>query len=305
MDDVGVSTKSCFVAVVGRPSAGKSTLLNRICGHKVAIVSPTPQTTRNAVRGILTEPRGQLVFIDTPGYHHSQRKFNLHMRDLVHQTIRDAEVVLYLIDIVRPAGEEERDLAAIVAAERAHIPTICALNKTDLATPEQKSAARDALAGLLPEATPLSISAQTGDGVAELLDALFAAAPEGDLLYPEDVYTDQPPEFRIAEVIREKAIATAREELPHAIFVEVADLEIRPSADDREEQMWIRAFLNVERESQKGIVVGRGGRNIKWIRQAAQRELGRLFPYRIHLDLRVKVSGNWRHNDAILRKLIQ
>jgi GTPase len=305
MDDVRGVRKSCFVAVVGRPSTGKSTLLNRICGHNVAIVSPTPQTTRNAVRGILTEPRGQLVFIDTPGFHHSQRAFNLHMRDLVHQTIRDAEIVLYVVDALRPAGTEEQDLAHLVAEHRQSLPVICVVNKTDRATSEQVQTARTSLAQLLPDATVLPISAQTGSGVDELIDALFEAAPEGDMLYPEDVYTDQPPEFRIAEVIREKAIATAREELPHAIFVEVADLEIRPTADDREDQMWIRAFLNVERESQKGIVVGKGGENIKRIRQSAQRELGRLFPYRIHLDLRVKVSANWRHNEAVLRKLIQ
>lgn len=304
MDDVGGTTKSCVAAIVGRPSAGKSTLVNALCGHKVAIVSPIPQTTRNAVRGVLTEGRGQIVFIDTPGFHHSQRRFNQHMRGLVEQTLADVEVVLYVVDATRAAGEEERELASLLALAARDLPTIAAVSKGDLATEARREKARASVAELVPGAPIFQISAQEGTGLAELVDELFSVAPVGELLYPDDVYTDQPPEFRVAEIIREKAMLQTKQELPHALYVEVADMEVRPRPGKEAQQLWIRAFVHVERESQKGIVVGSGGTKIKQIRQSAQAEIGALFPYRIHLDLRVKVSSNWRADDSLLGRLI-
>ena len=287
--------KSAFVAVVGRPSSGKSTLLNRLCGGKVAITSTVPQTTRNKIRGVVNRPAGQLVFIDTPGYHDSERKFNTHLRELVLSSIKEADVVLYLIDLSRPPGPEERSLMELLEPCRGRL--VAALNKADLSSGFEE-ALRSALGEKLPGIDPVVISALDGSGTEELVEKILAAAPEGDMLYPEDIYTDQEPEFRIAEVIREKAIRQTRAEVPHALFVEIADMEM---ADGK---LWVRAFLYVERESQKGIVVGKAGARIKAIRTEAEQELRDLFPYPVALDLRVKVRKKWKSQDALIRRLI-
>jgi GTP-binding protein Era len=289
--------KAAFVGLVGRPSAGKSTLLNRICGHKISIISPVPQTTRNRVRGICNAAEGQLVFIDTPGFHLSDRKMNLHLTDLVARTLEEAELVLYLVDSTRPPGEEERALVALLAPHAG--TTVVGLNKTDLPSARIEDA-RQALVGALPGERIFPVSALSGAGVPELLGALWKLAPEGQRMYPEDHYTDQNPEFRITEIIREKAILQTREEVPHALYVELSDLEMR----EQEGLIWARGFLFVERESQKGILVGKGGERIKAIVRAAQEELRELFPYPVQLDLRVKTRPKWRSNERLLRRLI-
>jgi len=289
--------KSAVIVIVGRPSAGKSTLINLLCGNKVAIVAPTPQTTRNKIRGIMTEARGQLILIDTPGYHNSDKKFNLRLREMVNEALGDVDMVLYVNDSARAAGEEEDAVAARLSGFEG--PVLIALNKTDV-TPNLAEENRAFIAERIPRAMFVSVSALLGKGIDELKDALFSLAPEGEALYPPEFYTDQDPEFRAAEIIREKAILATREEVPHALYVDIADME-----EDGEDRLWIRAFLVVERDSQKGIVVGRGGEKIKEIRTSAQKELGKLFPYRIHLDLRVKVNPRWRRDDALLRKLMR
>ena len=295
-------SKSGFVAIIGRPSAGKSTLLNTLCKEKVSITSPVPQTTRNKIRGIVSDSRGQIVFLDTPGYHQSDRKFNTYLRRLAESTLEEADAVLYVADLSRRPGPEERDVLALLA--QTSLPRICALNKSDL--PQTfADRYRELLAESLPESAIHQVSAVTGDGLPSLLDALFSALPEGEAFYDPDFYTDQAPEFRIAEIVREKAIARAREELPHAIYVEVADMEMREPEDGREAMLWARVFLNVERDSQKGILVGKGGEQIRDIRLEAQRELNEIFPYRIHLDLRVKVQPKWRTRDPLLRRMVQ
>lgn len=291
--------KSASAAVVGRPGSGKSTLINKITGHKVSITATVPQTTRNRIRGILTEERGQIVFIDTPGYHLSDRKFNLRLRDLVTGTLKEVDLILYLVDASRAAGQEEEAMADRLASLES--PVLAVLNKTDLA-PETLEENRLFIAGKLPRAEILELSALTGEGLPALMDRVFDLAPPGEPLYPPDYYTDQDPEFRVAEIIREKAINLTREEVPHALYVEVADMETREEGGKN--RLWIRAFLVVERESQKGILVGRGGTRIKEIRTAAQRDLGRIFPYRIYLDLRVKTRPRWRRDENLLRDLI-
>lgn len=290
--------KSAFVAVIGRPSSGKSTLINTLCGQKVSIVAASPQTTRNKVRGILTTQEGQLVFIDTPGFHLSEKKFNIHMTGLVSSALEETDLVLYLVDTTRIPGEEEYRIAEAVT--RFKEKTLCLINKID-ATPSNIDEIERFLQDRFGEIPVLHISAKEGTGIEELKKQLFEMAPEGDLLYPEDYYTDQPQEFRISEIIREKAISRVSQEVPYALYVEVADIE----TDEEEERLWIRAFILVERESQKGIVVGKGGGMIKAIRQEAQKELQRIFPYRIHLDLRVKVNPKWRKKDNLLKKLIR
>ena len=271
--------------------------MNVICGNKISIVAPSPQTTRNKVRGILSDSRGQLVFTDTPGFHTSERTLNRHLRELVLSSFEDIEVVLYVLDVTRMPGEEERQILSIVA-ERKDI-AIAAINKMDIPGSGAETH-RSFLAGHIPDARIFEVSALNGTGIQEMLSCMLDIAPEGEAFYPEDYYTDQEPEFRVAEIIREKAINRVKDELPHALYVEIADMEIT----DQEKGLWIRAFINVERPSQQGMLVGKNGTMIRDIRKEAQRELGRLFPYRIHLDLRVKTSPKWRNKDPLLKKII-
>lgn len=296
--------KSAMIAIVGRPSAGKSTLLNTITGFKVSITASVPQTTRNRIRGILNDERGQLVFIDTPGYYGSDRKFNLRMQEVVHGALGEVDMALYVNDATRSPGEEE----GIVTEKLSRFPgpVLAAVNKTDI-IPNLKEENLAYIRDRLPAARMLEVSALTGEGLDALKDLLFSLAPEGEPMYPPDYYTDQEPEFRAAEIIREKAIAETREEVPHALYVDIADMEAagEEAPEGAAPRLWIRAFLVVERDSQKGILVGTGGSRIKAIRTAAQKELGKIFPYRIHLDLRVKVRPRWRRDDNLLGRLIR
>jgi GTP-binding protein Era len=295
-----IKRKAAFVAVVGRPSVGKSTLVNTLCGAKVAIVSAVPQTTRNAIRGILHRPEGQLVFVDTPGRHDSERKLNKKLKEVSDRTIEDADIVLYVLDASRVPGAEEASIAARLVpwADR----TVAAVNKMDTpsADYEQISTFLKSQLPQLDTARCFKISALNGGGTEAVLSCLFAMAGEGSPFYPEEYYTDQELHFRIAEIIREKAINRLREELPHALYVEVADAEFR----DEGKRLWVRAFIITERESQKGMVVGKGGELIKAIRQAAQKDLNRILDWKVELDLRVKTAHDWRHNDGILKRLL-
>jgi len=304
--------KAAFVAIVGRPSVGKSTLVNLICGQKVAIVSVVPQTTRNAVRGILTRPEGQLVFVDTPGRHVSERKFNKKLMDISDRALEDSELVLYVLDASRLPGPEEEAVAERL--KNLQDRTVVAINKIDITTADAEKNKTFLAEHLpdLPTSRCFEISCLEKSGIDTLLAALFEMAGEGEALYPGEYYTDQEMPFRISEIIREKAMSRLREELPHSIYVEVADLELRdapgqdPSVppDSRKKRLWVRAFIITERESQKGMIVGKGGERIKAIGQAARKELNSIFEWRVELDLRVKTGKDWRHKDHILRKVI-
>ena len=289
--------KSAFITLIGRPSSGKSTLMNELCGRKISIVAPSPQTTRNRVRGILTDTRGQLVFIDTPGYHISDKKLNLQLKTVSVSALEDADLILYVIDSSRSSGEEEENLKNLL--KRFNEKLIIAINKTDLPGSNSKGITGE-LKELFPEAAILPVSALKADGIEDLKLVLFDKSPDGEKMYPDEFFTDQEPEFRASEIIREKAINRVKEELPHAIYVEIADMEV----SDDGKVLWIRAFLIVERESQKGIVVGKGGAGIKVIRVSAQKELNEIFPYKVNLDLRVKANTKWRRNDQLLKRLI-
>jgi GTPase len=290
--------KSAVIAIVGRPSSGKSTLVNALCGGKVSIVSPVPQTTRNRVRGILTTEAGQIVFIDTPGFHLSEKKFNKYMADLVSSTIAETDLALYVVDGTRAVGDEER--ALLEALGRYPRPVVTCMNKADAGSPVWAEV-KGQVAAALPRAPLLEISALKDTGLGALRDMLFSLCPEGEQMYPPDYYTDQTPEFRVAEIVREKAMLQTREEVPHALYVRVEDLEMR----DEGATMWARGFICVERESQKGIVVGRGGERIREIVREAERELNEIFPWAVKLDMRVKVDHQWRKRDPLLRKLIR
>ena len=302
-----MKTKSAFVALAGRPSVGKSTLVNLLCGAKVAIVSAIPQTTRNAVRGILTRPEGQLVFVDTPGRHVSERKFNKMLMNVADRALEDAELALYVLDASRQPGPEEEAIAARLKGFEGR--TIAAINKIDAADADPQ-ALFDFLKKALPDLPPsrcFQISCLKNEGITPLLDCLFEMAAEGEIFYPGDYYTDQELPFRISEIIREKAINRLREELPHSIYVEVADLELKDAAPadsaGGKKRLWVRAFIITERESQKGMIVGKGGEKIKAIGQAARKELNSILEWKVELDLRVKTGKDWRHNDRLLKKL--
>jgi GTP-binding protein Era len=295
--------KSAFVAVVGRPSVGKSTLVNQICGEKVAIVSAVPQTTRNAIRGIVNRPEGQLVFVDTPGRHISDKKLNKKLMEISGRQVDEADLVLYVLDAARPPGPEEEAIAEWLGPFSAK--AAAAVNKIDASGADYTSTA-----AFLRERLPLlrgcfGISALRNEGIDPLLSCLYAMAEYGDPLYPEEYYTDQETGFRVTEIIREQAINRLRQELPHSLYVDVADMEFTEApADSSRPCLWVRAFIVVERESQKGMVVGKGGAMIKAIRQAAQKDMNRIFDWAVELDLRVKTGKDWRHNDRILRKII-
>ncbi|MDR3341776.1 MAG: GTPase Era [Treponema sp.] len=292
--------KAAFVAVVGRPSVGKSTLVNLLCGAKVAIVSAVPQTTRNAIRGIVNRPEGQLVFVDTPGRHVSEKKLNKKLMEVSDRSMEDADILLYVLDASRAPGEEETAIATRLAP--CVDKSVAVVNKMDVPGADYEQA-RTFLESRLPglhESRCFKASALKKEGAEAVLGCLFEMACEGDPLYPEEYYTDQTLPFRIAEIIREKAINRLREELPHSLYVDVADAELR----DGGKRLWVRAFIVTERESQKGMVVGKGGEMIKAIRQAAQKDLNRILDWKVDLDLRVKTSHDWRHNDTILRRLI-
>ena len=292
--------KCATVAIIGRPSAGKSTLLNTICEMKVSITASTPQTTRNAIRGIYTDNRGQLIFTDTPGFHLSEKTLNKRLQDTALRSLEESDVVLYLIDSKRSAGEEEMVLVSHIA--KLKTPVVCVINKADIIRDTEEAAAKAFLEEFLPGRPVVKASAKLDEGVDEILIELFKLAPEGELLYPADAYTDQNLEFRISEIIREKAYNLVTEEIPHAIYVEIADIE----HDEKTNTIWVRAFIIVERETQKGIVVGKGGANIAKIRKGAEPEIRSIFPNKkLRLDLRVKAQDKWRNNSVVLDRILR
>lgn len=296
----GGAGKSALVTIIGRPSAGKSTFLNTATGEDVSIVSASPQTTRNAIRGIVNTSLGQLVFVDTPGWHDSERKMNLRMRSVVSEQLESSDLVLYLVDTARPCGEEERLIATMLRPHQNKL--VAALNKTDAAGSDAE-AARAFLRAELPELCAervLAISAKNDEGIDDVLRSLYSLAPEGEPMYPGDFYTDQEVDFRIAEVIRGEAVNRLEKELPHCVFVQIADLEMRSPT-----KVWCRAFLCVETESQKGIVIGKGAQMIRTIRVESIKRLRRIFDWKIDLDLQVKVVKNWRQRDVVLDRLLR
>jgi GTP-binding protein Era len=288
--------RSGTVALVGRPNAGKSTLLNALLGDKVAIVSAKPQTTRNRIIGILTEERGQVVFFDLPGVHRPMHKMNTRMMQEVRSALEEVDLVLHLVDAAVPWGGGESFLFELLEPVKA--PVLGVLTKIDLVKPKQ------ALLPLIEDyhgrregAVVLPISAPEGDGLDGLLAEVFEHLPEGPPLYPDDVTTTQTERFFIAEVVREKLLHRTRNELPYTTGVVVDYLE------ESEKLLRVDAVIYVERKSQKGIVIGKGGRMIKAVGQDAREELERLLGIKIFLELHVKVHPRWRDDVRVLREM--
>ncbi len=297
--------RSGFVAVVGRPNVGKSTLMNSYLGQKIAIVSPKPQTTRNRLLGILTRPDAQVIFVDTPGIHKPLHKLGEYMRQQALMAIPDADVVLWLVDVSVPPTEEDEEIASLLA-QRAHpTPVVMGMNKVDLLDPErvpkQEEIYRQLLAQAAPEQTELHwmlLSAVRGDGRDELLELLISLLPEGPRYYPPDQITDQQERFIVAELIREQALHYLHQEVPHAVAVMVEEFKER-SAD----MTYISATIYVERESHKKIILGREGSMLKRIGQAARQEIEHFLGTRVYLELWVKVRPRWRRDERTLRYL--
>ena len=298
--EYNTSMKSATVSVIGRPSSGKSTLVNTICEMKVSITSPTPQTTRNKIRGIYTDQRGQLVFTDTPGYHLSDKEINKRMQDVTVSALKDSDMILYVIDGKRKGGKEEEAICEMI--KQAKVPTVEAINKSDILTEKEMEESKAFISSRLPSVPVLFISAKNDEGVDEVLIELYKNAKEGELLYDENQYTDQDLEFRISEIIREKTISTLSDELPHVIYVDVSDLEW----NEETRTVWIRAFINVERDGQKGFIVGKGGSGIKRIGTEARKEIKTIFPgSTVRLDLQVKTAEKWRQNSIVLDRVFR
>ena len=284
-----------FVAIIGRPNAGKSTLLNRLVGQKVAIVTSKPQTTRNRIQGIVTRPGGQIVFVDTPGLHEANTALNRQMMREVAAALEGIDVLLMIIDASRTLPHA--DSLLLDKAQRFAGKTILALNKIDLVPRAKLLPLMDAFAKAFPFAALVPISARKGDGCKELLQEILKELPEGERFFPEDQITDQPERFLASEIIREKAIDLTYHEVPHALAVFIDKFEDAPKL------LRIHATLHVERDSQKKILIGHKGEMLKKIGTAARKELEELLERKIFLEMFVKVVPDWRENPRLVREL--
>jgi GTPase len=289
-------SRSGFVALAGRPNVGKSTLLNALVGEKVAIVSNRPQTTRRAIRGIATHDDWQLVLVDLPGVQRPRDPLTERMQRRMEQELRESDAALLVLNGQQGVGPGDRFIARAIAS--AGVPHVIALNKVDVLDRRATIEALEAAASLELEGEVFPVSALRGAGMAELVEALVALVPEGPLMYPPEERTDLPVQVRLAELIREQILARTRDEIPHAVEVEVDELE---EHDDGLMVVVARAWA--ETESQKGILIGAGGSMVRAIGSAARREMEALLGRRVHLDLSVRVRKGWRRDDALLDRL--
>lgn len=289
------SFKSGFAAVVGRPNVGKSTLLNALLGFKVAIVSNKPQTTRNTVQCVLTRPDAQIVFLDTPGLHKPLHRLGEYMVKSTFRALEDIDVVVWLIEMGQWAIADEHILRELGSVRQ---PVILAVNKIDMVDPSKHEGFLQEMAGKRDFAAIIPVSAQEGTNLKQLENEIVARLEEGPQYYPDDWVTDQPERFLVAEFIREELLARTEEEIPHSIAVDVDQIE----EDEKRDLIRIRATIYVERESQKGIVIGRGGHLLKDVGISAREQIERLFGTKVYLALWVKVKKDWRNKPGALRE---
>jgi GTP-binding protein Era len=285
--------KAGFVALLGKPNVGKSTLLNAYLGQKVSIVSPKPQTTRIPVRGILNRDDAQVIFVDTPGLHTPRSSLGEYMVQAARRAIPDSDVLCLVVDASAPPSAQDQQIAQAVL--RARKPAILVLNKMDIA--RKADVHLQAYRDLGPWDTEVAVSASTTEGVAGLLDEIIQRLPEGPRLFPAEQLTDLSEREQVAEVIREKVLLNTAEEVPHGVAIEVEEWA------ERGERLYIRATVNVEREGHKGIIIGEGGKMLKKIGAAARYEIERALGRPVYLDLWIKVRKNWRQDPSSLRWL--
>jgi len=292
------SFRSGYVAVVGRPNVGKSTLINSLLGQKIAAVSSKPQTTRLKQLGILTLPQAQIVFIDTPGLHIARHKLGAGMNALAEQALAEADVVVWLMDASQKLHPEDELITEKLTALSELPPLIQAINKIDLVSAESLKRQREIFAELYPGVSQVPVSALLGVGLRQLLDEILVRLKPGEPFYPAGQVTDYYEREIAADLIREAALEYLRDEVPHAIAVRIDQYKERG-----ESGALITATLMVEKESQKGIVIGKGGEMLKAIGTSARKAIEEMSGRRIYLELRVKVNKNWRSNPAFLRKM--
>ncbi|HBY99011.1 MAG: GTPase Era [Ardenticatenaceae bacterium] len=287
--------RSGFVAVVGQPNVGKSTLMNRLVGHKIAIVTPKPQTTRRLIRGFLTRPDAQVIFVDTPGIHDPYDTLGEFMVDLAVEALPDADLILFLVDVSHPPNAKDQEIVTAIAA--AGVPAILVLNKADLVPADELDERVVAYRGLGEWVDSVIVSLTEGRHVEELLDTIVAHLPEGPRFYPPEQLSDQQEREIVAELIREQAILQLEQEIPYGLDVQVEEFKEREN-----DLIYINANVIVEREAHKPIVIGAGGRKLKAIGAAARREIEQFLGQRVFLELWAKVRPKWRRDEQTLRR---
>ncbi len=291
--------RSGFIAVVGRPNAGKSTLINALLGQKVAAVSPRPQTTRRRQLGILTLTDAQLVFIDTPGIHAPRHKLGEFLNQEAEEALQGNDVVLWIVDASQEPSEDDRRIAALLKTLRASMPLVLVANKVDLLSAEQRQPAITPYRELTkPDAHVVQISALKSEGLQDLLSLLISLLPVRPPDFDEDQITDLYEKEIAADLIREAALLKLRDEVPHSIAVRIDEFSERPNG-----VAYIAATLLVERDSQKGIVIGEGARMLKQIGTLARQQIEAMGGHPVYLQLRVKVEKDWRNNESVLKRL--
>ncbi len=296
-NDLPEDHRSGFVSVVGKPNVGKSTLMNAFLGEKLAITSPKPQTTRERQLGILTRENIQIVFVDTPGIHIARSKLGEFMVDVATQSIPDADVILFLADVSELPNAADQAIAELVNRND-RVPAILVLNKCDLLDAEQEILHREAYEALVPEATPILVSATEGQNVEAVLDLIINELPEGPRYYPEEQLTDTHLRDNLAEIIREKVLHLYEREIPHSAAVVVNEFKERSK-----DMTYVAATIYVERDSQKQIIIGKNGQMIKKLGKLARVEIAQLLGTKVYLDLWVKVLKNWRKDEQALNRL--
>ncbi len=289
--------RSGFVGIVGRPNVGKSTLLNNLMHRKLAIISEKPQTTRNKIRCILTRDDAQIIFVDTPGFHKPRNALGERLNKAVRETFSEVDTIVFLLDGTKIIGKGDLFIAAELAELKT--PVIAVLNKIDRLAADQVEAQKAVVEKLGGFAGIIPLSAKTGENVHALIESIVELLPEGPRYYPEDVFTDQPASFIVAELIREKVLQLTREEVPHSVAVVVEDMEKREDKDIVD----IEAEIYVERESQKGIIIGKGGKMLKEVGTRAREEIEPLLGEKVFLKLHVSVEKDWAKRPQMVKRL--
>ena len=298
LDEIPPDHRSGFVAVIGRPNVGKSTLINYLVGQKISIVSPKPQTTRNRILGILTRPDAQVIFVDTPGLHRPRHKLGQAMVSAATAAMPDADIVLFVVDVSVMPTDEDRMIAELIR-QHTQAPVILALNKMDLLAAEHVQRHTEAYWALVPDHQDWMMTiATTGVNLDKLLARIVESLPEGPRYYPGDQVTDQTEREIAAELIREQVLRLTHQEVPHSVAVLVEEFKERENG-----VVYIAAYIFVERDSQKGIIIGKQGRMLRRIGVAARQEIERMVGGRVYLDLWVKVRKKWRQDERELRQL--
>lgn len=287
--------KSGFVSIVGRPNVGKSTLMNMVIGKKVAIVSEKPQTTRHRIQGIYTHTDGQIIFVDTPGIHKPKHLLGEYMVKVSTRTMDEVDLIYYMTDVTRPFGGGEKFI--IDHLKESSVPVFLLVNKIDLVDKEIVNNFIADFTNDMNFAEVIPMSAALGTNIPLLLEKTFNYLPEGPLYYPEEDYTDQPVSFIVAELIREKVLILTRDEVPHSIVVEIEEFRTQSKG-----KVYLRAVIYTERDSQKGIIIGKNGQMLKNIGEDARKDIEIMLESAVYLDLWVKVKKNWRDSEKNLQQ---